>query len=389
MWTDREIPMTLLADDAPVARPTHVEFEFSKVDPAVRKRLRALCKLDNYHGPLAVAKDFAVIALSVYLCVGLSWWFYPLSALLLGSTQRAFANLLHDSAHKILAKNLKLDLLLGTVFSGYLILHLINPYRNSHVGGHHRYLGDEDLDPDYTFANECGLYDHSEPNWRFFAKNLLFAVCGLRTIAYVRYIAKDRIFCKAPTAGADVSMPISLRTERIGLFVEWAAIIGVAAAFGWLPYLLLFWFVPMFTTGVAVGWISELAEHYPLPESESKQLLMTRNRHGWAIENFLLGRHHDHYHLVHHLNTGVPSWHMKQAHEVLLDDTAYAAWDRLWAGIFTRPKNRKGKETLISYASKYRDWRRDGGDPRAVSTTFAEVLTLANAARDDYEEVLP
>src|ERR1700760_365034 len=159
MWTDREIPMTLLADDAPVARPSHVEFEFSKVDPAVRKRLRTLCKLDNYHGPLAVLQDFAVIALSVYLCVGLSWWFYPLSAILVGSTQRAFANLLHDSAHKILAKNLKLDLLLGTVFSGYLILHLINPYRNSHVGGHHRYLGDENLDPDYTFQNELGLYD--------------------------------------------------------------------------------------------------------------------------------------------------------------------------------------------------------------------------------------
>jgi len=372
--------MTALAEEPKLTPPSHVRFEFSKLDPLVRKRLRTLARLDNYHGPLAVLQDFAVIGLSVYLCVGVSWWFYPLSAILIGSTMRAFANLLHDSAHKMLAKNLRLNLLLGTVFSGYLILHLINPYRNSHVGGHHRYLGDENLDPDYTFANEIGLYDHSTPNWKFFSKNLLFAVLGLRTLSYVKYIAKDRIFCKAPTAGADVSMPISLRTERIIMFAEWAAIIGLSVAFGWWPYLLLFWVLPMFTTGVAVGWISELSEHYPLPESESKQLLMTRNRHGWAIENFLLGRHHDHYHLVHHLNTGIPSWHMKQAHQILLADPAYGAWDALWAGIFTRGRGRKGKETLISYASKYRDWRRNGGDPRTLSTTFAEVLTLANAA---------
>jgi fatty acid desaturase len=362
----------------------HVDYDFAKITPAVRKRLRALCRLDNYHAPLGILQDFAVIALSVYLCVGVSWWFYPLSAVLIGSTQRAFANILHESGHKTLTRNLKLNVLLGTVFSGYLILHLINPYRSSHIGGHHRFLGDPEKDPDYTFQQECGLYHHKGSNARFFTRHILFAVLGLRTLEYVRYIAQDRIFIRMNRA--DVSMPISLRTERIVLFTQWALIIGSAIAFGWWPYLLAFWFAPMFTTGVAVGWISELVEHYPLPESESKQLLMTRNRHGWAVENFLFGRHHDHYHLVHHLNTGIPFWHMKKAHHILLDDPSYAAWDRLWAGIFTRPRSRKGGETLISYAAKYRDWRRSGGDPRAASATFAEVLTLANEGHEPQQD---
>ncbi|GAA4414952.1 fatty acid desaturase [Actinokineospora soli] len=372
-----------LVDDRPVAavpvESSHLEFDFSRIDPAVRKRLRPLSKLDNWHAPLGVLQDYAVIAFAVWLSLGVSWWLFPVSAVLIGSTQRAFANILHDSAHKTLTTNQKLNLALGTVFSGYLILHLYNPYRSTHIGGHHRYLGDPELDPDYEFHIDAGIYNYRESNAKFFARNILQAVLGLRTVEYLRYIARDRIFVKTgPTA---VSSPISMRTERIALFTQWALIIGAAATFGWLHYLLLFWFVPMFTTGVMVGWISELAEHYPLPESENKQVLMTRNRHGWAVENFIFGRHHDHYHLVHHLSMGIPFWNMKRAHEILLDDDAYAAWDRLWGGIFTRGRGRKGTETMTSYSGKYRAWRRSGGDPKQSSTTFAEVLTLAAQVR--------
>jgi fatty acid desaturase len=373
--------MSVLEYDPPV-RSGHVDFDFSRISPAVRKELRPLAKLDNHHAIPAVLQDFAIIAFSVWLCVGVSWWFFPISALLLGAVQRAFGHLLHESAHKVLTKNARLNLILGTVFSGYFILHLMNPYRNTHVGQHHRNLGDAERDPDYAFHNECGLYDHSESNVRFFTKNILAALFGFRTWAYLRYIARDRVFARGQREM--VSMPISLRTEQILLVAEWGAIVTVAAVFGWLPYLLLFWFVPMFTTGVAIGWLSELAEHYPLPESEDKQVLMTRNRRGWWVENILFGRHHENYHLVHHLNTGIPFWNMKRAHRILLKDPGYHAWDQIWGGVLTLPSDRRGRETLISYASKYRDWRRAGGDPRAASTTFAEVLTLAYAERETH-----
>lgn len=372
--------MTLLEHDTPVRAAEHVEFDFARIDPAVRKELRALGKLDNWHAIFAVLEDFAIIAFSVWLCVDVSWWFFPLSALFIGGVQRAFGHLLHESAHKVLTRNAKLNLVLGTVFSGYFILHLMNPYRNTHVGRHHRNLGDPERDPDYVFHQECGLYDPSESNGKFFAKNIMMALFGFRTWTYLKYIAKDRVFTGSQKE--TVSQPIGLRTEQVLLVAEWAAIFGVAAAFGWVQYVLLFWFLPMFTTGVAVGWLSELAEHYPLPESEDKPLLMTRNRRGWFIENCVFGRHHENYHLVHHLNTGIPFWNMKRAHQVLCKDPGYHAWDQIWGGVLTRPRDRRGKETLISYASKYRDWRRAGGDPKEMSTTFAEVVTLAHASRD-------
>lgn len=354
--------------------------DFSRLDRQVRKELRDLCKLDNHHAPPALLADYLLIALSVWLCVDVSYWFYPVSAILIGSTQRAFVNLLHESSHKVLARNGRLNLLLGTVFSGYLVLHMYNPYRNSHIGFHHRFLGDPEKDPDYNFHVDVGIYDHTQSDRKFLFRNITCAILGLRAAEYVGYVVRDRILFKADDVA--VSMPVRQSTERMLLLAQWAVIGAVCTWQGWLPQLLLFWFVPLFTTAIAIGWLSELAEHYPLPESESRQILMTRNRHGWLIERFLLGRHHDNYHLVHHLNTGVPFWNMKRAHRVLLKDPAYARWDGLWAGILTRSRGRRNQETLMSYAAKYRRWRRTGGDPAQAQEkgSFAETVTLARAS---------
>lgn len=354
--------------------------DFGRLDRKVRKQLKELCKLDNHHAPLALLFDYVLLAASIYLSVGISFWFYPVAIILIGSTQRAFVNLLHESSHKVLARNGRLNLILGTVFSGYLVLHMYNPYRNSHIGFHHRFLGDPEKDPDYKFHVDIGIYDHRQSDKHFFVRNITFAILGIRTAEYVTYVVRDRILFKPEEI--TVSMPIRQRTERVLLLLEWGAIIGLCVWQGWLIQLLLFWFLPLFTTAIAIGWLSELAEHYPLPESESRQILMTRNRHGWAIERFLFGRHHDNYHLVHHLNTGVPFWNLKRAHQALLQDFAYARWDGLWTGILTRSRGCEDRETLISYAAKYRRWCRTGGDPAQLddSGSFAAAVALARAA---------
>ncbi|MFI6504496.1 fatty acid desaturase [Nonomuraea typhae] len=353
--------------------------DFDRLSPDVRKRVSRLTKLDNWHGLLGVLQEYAIIAAAVYLCVGVSWWFYPLSALLIGSSHRALAHFLHESAHRVLAGNSTINLVLGTYFSGYLTFQMYNPYRNTHVGCHHRNLGDPETDPDYSFHQECGLYDYHQSDATFMFKNVVAAVVGLRTVSYVRYLLRDRIFCTMPRLV--VSMPIKFRRERWLLLTQWALILGLCAYAGWLHVLVLLWFVPMVTTGIAVGWLSELAEHYPLPESESKKLLLTRNRHGWAVENFLLGRYNDRYHLIHHLNPGIPFWNLRKAHRVLREDPGYSAWDDLWAGILTRPRSRRHGETVLTYGAKYRAWRRAGGDPRAEGTSFAEVMARADRAR--------
>ncbi|MBB4912862.1 fatty acid desaturase family protein [Actinophytocola algeriensis] len=354
--------------------PGHPEqLSFDRLAPQVRRGLKELCKLDNFHGLLAIAFEYAVIALSVALCVGVSYWFYPVALVLIGSTHRFLAHLLHESSHKTFARNSVLNVIGGTVLSGYLIFHLQGPYRNTHVGLHHRNLGDADLDPDYRFHIECGLYDHNRSSRAFVIREVFLSAIGLRTFSYLKYLFRERFWSNSSMP--QISTPVPLRIERLILVAEWALIIGLCAWFGWLPELLLFWFVPLCTSGVAIGWLSELAEHYPMPEGESKRVLLTRNRHGRRWEQFLLSRHADRFHLVHHLNTGVPFWNLRHAHKVLLDDPGYAMWDGMWAGVFSRPAARKDKETVISYAAKYREWRSAGGEPD-VGPSFATLMMI-------------
>ncbi|MEU0520243.1 fatty acid desaturase family protein [Streptosporangium sp. NPDC006007] len=350
------------------------QLNFDRLDPGVRRDLRTLCRLDNYHGLLGVLFEYALIAASVALCIGVSYWFYPVALIVIGSAQRFLAHFLHESSHKTFARNKILNLIGGSVLSGYPVWHLYGPYRSSHVGSHHRNLGDADIDPDYRFHIECGLYDIEQSDRHFFLKEVVLSIMGLRTFAYIRYIVRERILCDS--SQITVSVPMPLWVERAIFLTQWVLVFGLCAWGGVLPHLLLFWFVPLFTTNVAIGWLAELSEHYPMPESENKQVLLTRNRHGFFLERLLISRHNDRYHLVHHLNAGIPHWNLGRAHRVLLRDPGYAVWDGLWAGAFTRSSSRRGKETVISYAAKYRRWRKDGGDPSAADPTFAQLMLL-------------
>ncbi|MFE3662112.1 fatty acid desaturase family protein [Streptomyces sp. NPDC059164] len=354
---------------------TFEQLNFDRLAPDIRKELRHLRTLDNHHAPLAILFEYALIAACVVLCTQVSYAFYPLALLVIGSVQRFLAHFLHESSHKVFARNRTLNLVGGTLLSGYLVGHLYGPYRSSHVGNHHRNLGDAVNDPDYSFHIECGLYDAERSDRHFFLKEVVASALGLRTFTYLGYIARERVFCDS--SQITVSVPVPLRTEQKAFVAQWAVILGVCAWFGVLPELLLFWFVPLFTTNVAIGWLAELSEHYPMPESENKQILLTRNRHGVFLERFFLSRHNDRYHLVHHMNAGIPFWNLGRAHQVLLGDPGYAAWDGLWAGAFTRPRDRRDKETVISYAATYRTWRQRGGDPAAAGPSFAQLMVAA------------
>jgi fatty acid desaturase len=345
-----------------------------RIAPDVLRRVRPLTALDNWHWLVALAIDYALIATAVYLMLGVSWWLYPVSLVIVGSTQRAFANLLHESSHGILASNKKINFIAGTVLSGYWIAHLLVAYRNSHVAAHHRYYAKPHGDPDVAFHREVGLYDTAEGNWAFFVKNIVLVLLGFRAPAYLRYLWRDRIWFR--DWDVTLPMPVSARTERLIFLGFWVVVAAGLTATGLWGAFLLFWVVPFFTTFAVIGWLAEMSEHFPLPDSEADKLLLTRNRYGWAIERFLFGRHGDSYHLVHHVMPTIPTWNLGRANRILRDDPIYRQWDDAWGGIFTR--NRRGQETLLSYVAQYRRAHAERGAEGAAA--FARRLVFGNEA---------
>jgi fatty acid desaturase len=350
------------------------DLTFDRLDAGIRRGLRKLCTLDNRHGPLALAGEYLLVAVCVVLCVRVSYWFYPVALLLIGSTQRFLAHFLHEASHKTFMRNPFLNFVSGSFLAGYLVFQLYGPYRSTHVGLHHRHLGEADADPDYMFHIECGLYDERRSTRSFLLREIVFALVGARSFAYLSYLVRDRFWSDGENL--TVSTPIPVRAERALLALQWLLIAGVCAWTGTLTELALFWLIPLCTSNVAIGWIAEVAEHYPLPESENKRMLLTRNRHGRWWEQFLLSRHNDRYHLVHHLNAGIPFWNLGRAHRLLLGDPGYALWDGIWAGVFTRPPARRDRDTVISYATKYRAWRQLGGQSGAGELSYAQLAMI-------------
>ena len=301
-------------------------------DIAIKRQLKGLTKLDNYHGLLAVLEDYCVIAGAIAI-LWLSPFCYPISILVIGARQRALATLLHESAHKTLCRNRQLNYLLGTWFSGYLIFQLYKPYIQSHVLHHHKYLGQPGKDPDLQFHQKEGLYRTMSPGqfkWKFLIKPWL---C-LSSYRHLKYLLNTRF------RPSNISELPDYKSELMQFVALWAAIfITILVLDIWLEFLLL-WIVPYLTTFQVINWYCELSEHFPIPDPGVLDIHLTRNRFSPPIEKFFFGIHEENYHLEHHLHPGVPYWNLAEANSIRRQDKSYDTLNATMGGLFLRGKNR-------------------------------------------------
>lgn len=110
--------------------------EYKKFDKEILKKIKTLYTYNNFYGVFALIYDYSIIIFAILLSE-FSYWFLPLSILLIGSRQRALATVLHEASHSALTANKKLGQILGTYFSGYLIFQSWDSYYLSHVKNHH------------------------------------------------------------------------------------------------------------------------------------------------------------------------------------------------------------------------------------------------------------
>lgn len=295
-------------------------------DNSISEEIYSLSELDNWHCFLGLLEDYSLIFLLAMATSCISWYFYPLAVLIIGSRQRALATLLHEAAHKTLAKNKYLNWTIGTFFSGYLIFQTMGSYRESHVRFHHGHFGNPNLDPDYKFAIQEGLYHRPQSPQKFVTKNIVFPFLLAKVPSYLYSLIKNRLFDERN------------RKETIGMILYLAVISSILTLLGWGQYILLFWLVPYLTTFQIIGWFIEMGEHYPLMNNKVN-LYMTRNRHSHWLEKFLTGMHNESYHLVHHLNAKIPFWNVLKAHQIYLQDPNYAQFDSKTGGLFLSANN--------------------------------------------------
>jgi fatty acid desaturase len=101
-------------------------------------------------------------------------------------------------------------------------------------------------------------------------------------------------------------------------------------------FALILWLAAYLTVFQTLNWLIELCEHFPIIRTGKNDLEITRNREGHWVEDFITGMHGEKWHLVHHLQPSIPYWLLKDAHRVMMDDSAYAAANEGNSGVFTR-----------------------------------------------------
>ena len=314
-------------------RTTRRQIERTRFAEDINHELLQLRKLDNHHAIIALATDYLIIAGAVYLFMAWSWS-APLAILIIGSRQRALQTLLHESAHGTLARNRPLNYLIGTVFSGFLVFQTYRSYVASHVRNHHGSLGDPVVDPDTAQYVRAGLADSN-----FTRQDLIreiFRTLSFQNVPhYLKYLFRERL-----TPKNWGSLDTAYRLEFTAFLMTWGFIIGSAVYLGYFKELALLWILPFLTVNQVLGWLIEIAEHYPMVLDARRDLDMTRNRRSGPIERFLTGAHGEQFHLTHHLRPLVPFWNIEAAHRTMLRDSRYAEIDRYASGIFlSKDKN--------------------------------------------------
>ncbi|MCB1191904.1 MAG: fatty acid desaturase family protein [Leptospiraceae bacterium] len=313
-------------------------YKFSK---KINDEIHLLVTKDNWHCFLALLEDYFFIVISIIITYKISWYFYPLAMLIIASRQRALATLLHESAHKTLAKNKYLNFILGTFFSGYLVFQIMNSYYKSHVQHHHGNFGDKELDPDFKYMMQEGIYQNNQKPNQFIQKNIIAPMFLTKVPSYFRSILTQRLFEK------------DNRFELFVLVCWWSFIVFCLSWVNLLHLLVFFWLLPYLTVFQVIGWFIELCEHYPLMNN-NVNLHMSRNRHSHWIEAFFTSIHNENYHLVHHLQPKIPFWNIPKAHQTFLSDPNYKGFDCKQGGILISSNQAESIiKNLILYYSEY------------------------------------
>ncbi len=272
-----------------------------------------LWQKDDWHAPLVLAVDLAVIAAVAIATemhpIGPKWLWYGAVALPVISTRmRALATLLHEGVHGALMRSSQLERWLATYGSSYLVCQTWFAYIRSHVGKHHGKFGDPAHDPDLAAHVELGLYEHRTATG-FVLRRVVAPLLGVDHPRMVAELLRSR---------AGNLSDERARGELLRMVAWLAFVLGLLALVVGPQAVLLYWLLPFLYGFPLANWYAELAEHFPYPMTRpGDRLAQTRERATGPISRQLIGIHGEDHHWVHHLFHRMPYWRQGDALELL------------------------------------------------------------------------
>jgi fatty acid desaturase len=273
-----------------------------------------LTRRSSWRATLAVAEDFAVLAIAIG--AALYWWPNPLvlvpAILIIGSRQHALFVVAHDAAHYLLFQNRAINDATGRLCATIQGLSMCS-YRVIHRMHHNNLYGE--LDPDTALH---GGYPRGR---MYLVRKLLKDLNGQtawKTYAYFLFAAPalNTATNKAirPLDDTSERLRMEARSDRNGVIAFHVLALAIAAWSGYVVEYLVLWVLPLVTVVQAILRLRAIAEH-GAPTDLSSPLTAARTNLGPAWLRWALFPHHVNFHIEHHLYASVPMYNLPRLHE--------------------------------------------------------------------------
>ena len=282
----------------------------------LRIELRRIANVRNAFTVVSVwAQTFGlIVATSVVVDRTRWWWLWVPVFFLMARAHALFGILGHESAHRLLFSNQRINDFVGRWLVNCPTLVSQEAYRRSHMAHHRDALGPDE--PDKTLY---AGYPITRASMKRKLRRDLFGESGVKLMKGLLRALRNPV--SRPSIQRIIGVQILL-----AVVLTWLV--------GWWAWPVL-WIAPWMTVWRVINRLRAIAEHGGMTSSSDERLITHHVRQSW-MARFWMVPFNTGWHTAHHLDAGVPWRNLPQFHQELVtagyfaDGLVYPNYRSLW-----------------------------------------------------------